>query len=250
MLLLVGLGLDVGEITVKALKALKDADVIYYEDYTNPIRPEMIEALEGLLEGGKKIERIDRSTMEEASGEKLIEPAKSKTVAVLVPGDPLSATTHTSLILQAKTEGVECLIFHAPSILTAVAECGLQLYKFGRTVTLPEEGDACPESVYNYIVQNRVAGLHSLVLLDVGMAVVPALRKLLDADTEGVIGEVVVLSRLGIADQQSIVSGRADKLAKQDEGEAFFGNPPHCIVVIGETHFFEKEFLDEVAKPA
>ncbi len=65
-------------------------------------------------------------------------------VGVLIGGDCLSATTHVSLLLEATEQGVETRIIHGSSIFSAVAETGLSLYKFGRTVTMPfpEKGPA------------------------------------------------------------------------------------------------------------
>ena len=246
MLLLVGLGLDVGDFTVKALDALKNADVVYFEDYTNPVRAEVIDCVRNLIPG-KNIERLERSDLEERALDKLIKPAASRNVAILVPGDPLAATTHASILLDAKREGIECKAFHAPSILTAVAECGLQLYKFGRTVTLPSAAKGgCPVSVYDYIVGNRGNGLHTLVLLDVGMQVIPALRALIEADKRKIVDEIVVLSRIG-TQAQNIVFGRiSDVLRKNDDAD--FGQPPHCVIIVGDLHFFEREFLEAVSK--
>lgn len=246
MLLLVGLGLDVRDFTVKALDALKTADMIYFEDYTNPVRPEVIDYVKSLLPG-KNVERLERSDLEERALEKLIKPAASMNVAILVPGDPLSATTHASILLDARREGIECRIFHAPSILTAVAECGLQLYKFGRTVTLPSATTIeCPKSVYDYMVQNRGMGLHTLVLLDVGMQVIPALRALIEADKRKIVDEIVVLSRIGTRAQNIVFGKMGDVLRRHDDAD--FGDPPHCIIIIGDLHFFEREFLEEVSK--
>jgi len=243
MLLLVGLGLDVGDFTVKALDALKTADVIYYEDYTSPIPYEVIDYIRKLLPG-KTIERLERPDLEERALEKLVKPAKSRNVAVLVSGDPFSATTHTSVFLDAMQEKVECRIHHAPSILTAVSECGLQLYKFGRTVTLPSSG-GCPKSVYEFIVGNKDAGLHTLVLLDVGMSVVAALRALLEADRGRVFSDVVVLARAGTLTQKIFLGSLNEVLKRHEDSD--FGPPPHCIAILGDLHFCEREFLEAVS---
>jgi diphthine synthase len=243
--LLVGLGLDVGDFTVKAFEDLKNADLVYYEDYTSPIDSGVIDYIRKLLPG-KKIERLERSDLEEKAMERLIIPAKSRKVAVLVSGDPFSATTHTSVFLDALRENVECRIHHAPSILTVVSECGLQLYKFGRTVTLPAGMD-CPKSVYDFIVRNHDNGLHTLVLLDVGMPVSAALRSLIEADRKGsLLGDVVVLARAGTLTQKLFFGSLGELIKKY--GDDDFGPPPHCIAVLGDLHFFEREFLEEVSK--
>src|SRR5436853_221865 len=59
-------------------------------------------------------------------------------------------------------------IVHGVSILTAAAGAlGLQIYKFGRTTTVPfSSAGFAPTSPLEAILTNRRAGLHSLVLLD------------------------------------------------------------------------------------
>jgi len=49
----------------------------------------------------------------------------------------LTATTHISLIEEAKRCGVKYKIIYNASILDAVAETGLQLYKFGKVTSMP-----------------------------------------------------------------------------------------------------------------
>src|SRR5206468_2271352 len=89
-------------------------------------------------------------------------------VAFLVGGDPMAATTHVDLRLRAASAGIPTRIVHGASILTAAAGVlGLQIYKFGRTTTIPFPSEGFgPTSPLEVILQNRSAGLHSLVLLD------------------------------------------------------------------------------------
>jgi diphthine synthase len=48
-------------------------------------------------------------------------------VAFLVGGDPLSATTHTDLILRAVQLNIPYKIIHNASIMNAIGSCGLQV---------------------------------------------------------------------------------------------------------------------------
>ena len=83
-------------------------------------------------------------------------------------GDPFGATTHHDLMLRAKEKGIETKAIHNASILNAVGACGLSLYKFGETVSIPFWQDEWkPESFYDRIVSNRKNGLHTLCLLDI-----------------------------------------------------------------------------------
>lgn len=67
----------------------------------------------------------------------MIEQAVNYEVAFLVAGDPLCATTHCDLFLRAKEKKVEVKVIHNASIMNAVASCGLSLYRFGETVSIP-----------------------------------------------------------------------------------------------------------------
>lgn len=122
---------------------------------------------------------------------------EKENVAFLVVGDPFGATTHSDLILRAREKGIKankrnirkiCLIkrillidiksfyysmiqvkiVHNSSILTAIGCCGLQLYRFGETVSIPYwNNDWQPNSFYEKIISNRQRDLHTLCLLDI-----------------------------------------------------------------------------------
>ena len=52
--------------------------------------------------------------------------------------------------------------------MNAVAACGLSLYKFGETISIPLFTEKWrPYSFYDKIVANCKHGLHSLLLLDI-----------------------------------------------------------------------------------
>src|SRR3989338_10758312 len=134
----VGLGLgNEKDITLNGLEAVKKGDVVYLENYTSVLNVPK-QKLEELY--GKKVV-LARRTLVEADDKKIIKNAKSSNVAFLVAGDSLSATTHIDLWMRAKKEGVKCFVIHNASILTAVGVTGLQLYKFGKTTSIPFEND-------------------------------------------------------------------------------------------------------------
>jgi diphthine methyl ester synthase len=116
---------------------------------------------------GKAIALADRDLVE-TEPETFLEPAKNGNVALLVVGDPLGATTHTSLLLSAREMGVEYEIIHNASIMNAISSTGLSLYNFGQTVSLVFFTDSWkPDSFYDRIAENLKLGLHTLVLLDI-----------------------------------------------------------------------------------
>ena len=87
---------------------------------------------------------------------------------MLVVGDPLQATTHIDLQLQANEQGIECEVIHGISITNLVTGAvGLSNYKFGRqtTLTYPYSGWIAT-SPLEVIAVNRGMGLHTLALLD------------------------------------------------------------------------------------
>jgi diphthine synthase len=227
MLTLVGLGLDVAEITLKGVEAVRQADTVFLEEYTNTIAEEQVKYLEKLT--GRTFVRAKRADMEDKSSE-LLEKAKNGKIVVLVSGDPLAATTHLALLEEAREKKVDVEVVSAPSIFTAVGKTGLQLYKFGRTVSLPGAGEF--PSVVEYVKKNLAADLHSLILLDIGMDPRDAIVHL-----KSFFPEFVVVSRANRPDMR-IAWGPAKRL----EG-MMFGEPPHCLVVPAKLHFTEEAFL-------
>lgn len=230
MLHLVGLGLDDGEITEKGLEALENSEKIYAEFYTNTETVD-IEALENRL--GIEIEQLERSEVEQE--DKILESAGKQDTAFLVSGDPLTATTHYDIKHRAEQEGIEIQVVHAPSILTSVNETGLNLYKFGRVVTLPREGR--PESIVEHIENNDAIDLHTLVLLDINYEADAAAEKLLDMG----IGnrETVVVERANHSSQQIKVE-KLEQVAETSHGET-----PHSLILTGEKSHMEKDFLKD-----
>ena len=247
MLYLISLGLsDEKDMSLRALEAAKKCDVLYIEFYTTKMETD-IKKLSRLI--GKEVTEIERKDLEEDSG-KLIEEAKEKDVAVFVGGDALSATTHLSLIQDAKKSGVKIKIIHSSSIFSAIGETGLHLYKFGAATTLvyPEK-NYFPTSCYDTILKNKKVGLHTLILLDIKpgrcMTVKEGLEVLLNIEKQKnkkLISEntfFVAASNLG-SDKQKIKYGKVKDLLKEN-----FGTPA-VLVLCGELHFSEKEFLESL----
>lgn len=78
----------------------------------------------------------------------------------------IRATTHTDLVVRAKKLGVEVTVVHNASVMNAVGVCGLQLYRYGETISIPFFTETWkPDSFYEKIKSNRTLGLHTLCLL-------------------------------------------------------------------------------------
>lgn len=231
MLHLIGLGLEDDEITVKGFEALKNAEKVFAEFYTNTETMDL-DALEEKT--GTTIEKLEREKVEQQ--DRVIESARKLDTAFLVSGDPLTATTHYDIKHRAEKEGVETRVIHAPSIFTSIAETGLNAYKFGRTVTLPR--DSSPRSVVEHITLNDSVGLHTLVLLDIDYSADRAASKLIDMEPELAGRETVVLERANHSSQDISVL----KLEELQGME--LGGTPHCLILPGETSHMEDEFLE------
>ena len=245
VLYFIGLGLS-GEkdITVNGLEAIKKCDVVYLENYTSALncRKEELEKFYG-----KKI-ILARRTLVESDNNEIIENAKTKNVAFLVAGDPLVATTHIDLFLRARKEGVKCNIIHNASIVSAVGVTGLQVYKFGKTTSIPLENENI-ESPYDALKDNLSLGLHTLFLLDLNpeeekfLSINDAIRYLLKVElkrNEKTFSEKTLCigcARIG-SENQIIKVGSAKDLLKVN-----FGKPGHCLIVPGKLHFMEEDGL-------
>ncbi len=227
MFYIIGLGLDEKDISLKAVDALNKCSAIYCESYTSKWDGN-IKDIEKIIK--KKIKLLGR---EEVESDFLVNEAKTKNVALLVPGDPLTATTHFQLLIDAKNAGIPCRIIHAPSIYTAIAESGLQLYKFGRTTTLVKDFSA--SSPFNVVHENKKSGLHSLVLLDVEMTVDEGIKLLIKNKVIEENEKIFVCSNLGTR-KAKIKYGYAKDLQT--------GGVPSVIIVPGKLNFKEEEAID------
>lgn len=125
--------------------------------------------------------------MVETESDEILRNADKEDVALLVVGDPFgcgkfldnpriefnrlshpSATTHTDIILRARSHRIPVRVVHNASIMNAIGACGLQLYNFGQTVSLVFFTDTWkPDSFYDRIKENADLGMHTLVLLDI-----------------------------------------------------------------------------------
>lgn len=250
MLTLIGLGLsDEKDVTLHGIEEAKKADNIFIELYTNKWTGNLVN-LEKLI--GKKIIELKRKDLEENSS-KILEQAKNTNIVIFVPGDPMVATTHSSLIQDAKKLGIKTKIIHNASIISAIAETGLHIYKFGPSITIPfpeKTKGELPESIYEVIKMNKNRGIHTLCLLDViaengrFMSATEAMKILLDIEkkrndnvfTENT--EVIVFSKAG-SDESSIFYGKSKDLLKKNIKDI-----PAVLIIPGILHFTERNFIE------
>jgi diphthine synthase len=220
-----------------------------------------------------------RHTVEEEADELLVEAARKKCIVLLVVGDPVCATTHTDLLIRCREKNIPFQTIHNASIMGVAGACGLQLYNFGQTVSIPFfEDNWRPTSFYPKIQYNRKGNMHTLCLLDIKvrepdydaimkgikirnadgkveqpylpprfMTVAQAAQQLIEAEVdickEGAYDIhttlCVGLLRMGQSTQQ-IVAGTLDQLSKFEN----YGPPLHSLIITGGIlHEMETEFL-------
>lgn len=253
-LVFVGLGLyDEKDISLRGLEEIKQAGTVFAELYTSLMAGLSIQKLEKLV--GKKISVVSRHALEEEGGQAILQEAEKKKVALLVPGDPLIATTHVDLRIRAEKLGIKTHVIHGASIISAaIGLSGLQNYKYGRSVTIPfpEEGFTS-ETPYKVIRENKKMGLHTLCFLDIKaeeekcMTVRDGLEALLATEKRKrnrvITSDTLVIGIARAGSRKSTVkAGYVGDVIKHN-----FGAPPHTLVFPSKLHFMEAEALITLA---
>ncbi len=245
-LFLIGIGLsDEKDVSVRGLEIIRSCAAVYLESYSSLLNCS-IPDLERFY--GKKVIAADRKLVEQS--EEILTAASVKDVALLVIGDPWGATTHIDIMLRCRAKGIPFKVINNASIITAVGITGLQIYKFGKTTSVPyPDKNFRPETSYEIINQNRLLGLHTLLLLDIRpdlgkfMTVAEAIDVLLDIESKRqqkvFTGETFCVGCARIGSEDFVIKAAAAKELKKFE----FGKQPHCLIVPGELHFVEEEAL-------
>lgn len=230
MLYIIGLGLNERGISKEGLLAIEKCKKIYLESYTVDFPYE----IKDLKFGKKKIIKLGRSEVE---SDKLIKEARGRDIALLVYGSPLFATTHISLVLDAEKQKVKTKIIYSASVLDAVAETGLQLYKFGKIASMPSREDA---DFMEHVCENMKIDAHSLILVDIGLSFDKALEQLERAiNNKNIkidIDKLIVCSKLGTSDSNIIYDNITNLKKQKNKIQA-----PFCFIIPGKMHFLEKE---------
>jgi len=247
MLTFIGLGLfDREDISEKGLRLVRNADYVFLEGYTSRLMGAGKEDLEAFY--NKPVRLLMRADVEQHPDELLDCAARGNTV-FLCAGDPMVSTTHADLRLRAAERGIPTAIVHGASIVSAVCGlAGLQNYRFGKSCSVPfPQGHWKPTSPLDVICGNRDQRLHTLVYLDIQdnryMTVGEAVGLLEGmAQEKGVeIPLYVGIARAGSA-APVVRAGTAKALIDFD-----FGPPLHILVVPGELHDMERQYLERFA---
>lgn len=239
MLYLIGLGLNAHSISKEGMTILKTCKKIYLENYTVDF-PYPLAELEDVID--KKLHLADREKVESLE---IVDEAKKMDVALLIYGSPLTATTHISLIQEAKVVRIKYKIIYNASIIDAVAETGLQLYKFGKIASIPKwnpKKNFTPDSFMEIIQQNISMNAHSLILCDIGLDFQEALKQLEKSAENYKIElkekKIVVCQALG-TNRSKIFYRNFEELRELEEIKK-----PYSIIIPSKLHFLEKEMLE------
>lgn len=250
-LVFVGMGLnDEQGISLRGLELASKADLVICECYTSLMPRLSLESLQTRIR--KPVKVLSRKQLEDYVDEFVVEQAKKKMVVLLVPGDPMIATTHISVRIRAEKQGIRTRVVHGASIVTAVMGLsGLQNYKFGKSVTVPfPKGEVVSDVPYQVIAENRMRGLHTLVFLDVRAE---EGRYMTIRDALAILSSLESLKSLGVVTAETLTIGVAragadDPLVRAGPVREIlnfdFGGPPHTLVFPGRLHFVEAEALE------
>ena len=236
MLYLIGLGLDIGGISKEGLEILKRCKKVYLENYTVDF-PYSFEELQHEMD--KKITPLSREAVENLG---FLDEAVKADVALLVYGNPLTATTHISILDEAKKSEIKIRVIYGASILDAVAETGLQLYKFGKITSMPrwdENKNFAPESFVEIVKENQSINAHTLILIDIGLDFQEALKQLeISAEEKKIkLRKIIVCQSLGTRNRK-ILYRTIEELREFDGVKK-----PYCVIIPGKLHFMESDFL-------
>ncbi len=241
----VGLGLSSKHLTLEAIDAINKADKIIIDTYTSIVHgftPEQIASLNPRAE----LVLARRKDLEGRSIKEIVDEAKRKNIAILVPGDPFIATTHDAIRIEALEQGVTVKTIHGVSIYSVAASAtGLQIYRFGKTVTLVYPEAFKPYSTIETIYENLTRNLHTLVLLDLkleekkAMRITEAVDILLELDEKRILSKIIAvgLSRAGTP-EQVVHADMFPELKKYD-----YAGPPESMIIVAKPHPVELDAL-------
>mgnify|MGYP002819955664 FL=1 len=228
----------------------------FLEGYTAILPPEQEDKLREIVGDWEKIMRPRVEQPDE-----LLELARNDSVALLIVGDPMQATTHIDL--EARCNELDINFNIVPGITAtslAVSLSGLQSYRFGRQVTIPYSyGSYLPTSPLEMIYKNYENNLHSLILFDLdptGMGIekprpmAPSNAISLLIKMEGKLAEKgenisckvsdfegILLTDISL-DTQKIRSGKMSEISKLNDGRI------HCLVIAAKMNQNEAEAFE------
>lgn len=250
----VGVGTSTEAVTREALEVLRRVQKVYVDAYTSLVDGLTLDFLRKVTDA--ELVYASRAMLEGEAVRSIIKEARARDVALVVGGDPFIATTHVAIRLEAMKMGVEVRVVHGVSAYTAaISAAGLQIYKFGKPVTMVRPTDGIyPYTTYYVVASNASMGLHTFVFLDLkpeegySMTVKEAVSLLLKLEEmlleEGEIREPVLRRCVGVGvaaagTKRATIKARClPELAGEE-----FPPPPHSLIVVSKPHELELEAL-------
>jgi diphthine synthase len=248
MLFLIGLGLSADELSIGAMEACQKSGEIYFDGYTTKVADEAINYIKANT--GKQIKELGRQEMEEGA-RALVQKAAKTDIAVLIGGDPLIATTHKILFIEARKQNVKTKVVHGSSVTTeAIGSSGLDFYRFGKICTIPRWTDNYkPVSFYETVLRNLEINAHTLLLLDydaksTSTITIKEALQALDAAEEhyknGIMGDqrkIIILHNISQPDEEVLHISIRDARALHLQGM-------NVIIIYSALTEIEKEVLE------
>ncbi len=250
MLYLVGIGLKPKHLTLEALELLRECDKVYLETYTSQYSEGTKTGFEELI--GKKTIELGRKEVEEGF-DSIFEEAEKQKIALCIYGNPLGATTHLQVLLDASKKGIKTQIIPGMGIFEFTAFTGLERYKFGKTTSIVfHEEYYEPESFYDVIIQNKNIGLHTLCLLDIRkdedrlMSIrnaIDILESIEEKREQSVLNDTIMIGIAGLGGKgQQIKADNMERLKNFN-----FTSFPQSLIVCGKLNEKEVEGLRELS---
>lgn len=242
MFYIIGIGLNTKQLTIEARYAIKECKEAYIDNYTNIFSEGDLEEIEKTI--GKKITKLNRVELEQK-----MEFLKDDS-CLLVIGNAFSATTHYTLIDEAKKKGIDTMVISGISIFNYRGACGLFEYKFGKTTSIVyPDGNYKPTSFYDCIIDNLKINAHTLCLLDIKtdqnrfMNIKEACEILeeIDKNYNNQLASGVCVALCGIASKEQEIITFDFKDYKNIESKAF----PQSLIICGQLNDFERDGINE-----
>jgi len=253
---LVGLGLSAGSITLEAICKIRNCRVVYVDTYTSVWFPDIHYLALKLRSLGKEVVIARRNDLEGTAIKSLVDRAKREEICVLIPGDPLIATTHSALVVEAAKAGIDVEVGIAPSIHTAAISLScLQVYRFGKIVTVvrPKNG-VFFEYPLTVVYENRRRDLHTLMLLEIDvenryyMTPAEALNILLEAQRRNKMDVLQLDDIIIVVEALDSDNGGVRVTTVGEALKTSFNAPPYSMIVPSKRlHPLEEECLQTVS---
>lgn len=226
---------------------------IFVENYTFLVNNDLVNEIERAT--GKTVNIATRSMLEEGARD-FVSMGIDRDIALFVGGDPLIATTHKIIYLEALSKNVKFEIYHSSSVFTyAIGESGLDFYRFGPVCTIAAWKDNYkPLAFYDKLYNNIRSDLHTLLLLDYDYKsetslnirdAINILKKAEESRKFGFINDdkkIILMLDLGTEYQRIIFDNISN---------IYSDNPVYkmgCIIIPASLTDLEMEILERVSK--